>query len=75
MKLCTIRRAFTRSPSTFSPLLVGVLSETENVAWREFVLAWSFSPLLVGVLSETWLVAKLLREFNLFQSPTGRGAQ
>jgi len=38
---------------SFSPLLVGVLSETRQQATAVEALKAAFSPLLVGVLSET----------------------
>ena len=52
----TIWAAVTKwlSDKSFSPLLVGVLSETEGQKRSIFRVVLAFSPLLVGVLSETF---------------------
>ena len=85
---------------SFSPLLVGVLSETPGMVGNKRINDTPFSPLLVGVLSETmnswpsssgegdlsvpyWSgcsvklggVDARTQPLNIFQSPTGRGAQ
>ena len=60
----------------FSPLLVGVLSETIVAARVHYHCPRPFSPLLVGVLSETILSSSaFVWAATIFQSPTGRGAQ
>ena len=60
---------------SFSPLLVGVLSETQPAPTLQLAGRKPFSPLLVGVLSETMLEKAKVLNALFFQSPTGRGAQ
>jgi len=62
-------------PTPFSPLLVGVLSETPKDKRQAADGLIPFSPLLVGVLSETRGAARQTGWILNFQSPTGRGAQ
>ena len=62
-------------PIPFSPLLVGVLSETAKLLEEVNGGPVPFSPLLVGVLSETTDCSKCQIVSMFFQSPTGRGAQ